>query len=227
MGGVVGRTRHWLGVVCYCGVTFFWIYHTYQSFLATHTPVSAHQTHLITMQSLLLLCAFVGLSSADMFGKYMLRQMSQDMDMGGTTGISSMMKLARAMRSYQAPQFGPQTFPSPASAAAATNHIGSQFPLAAPFPNSQLVSNQVGSSLMKPAGPAYNAYSSPMGNAPAAAASAANNVINSPAARVAVAASPSGAPIVNPYGSMAGRMGARSLVGDMLKLNFMEAADFI
>merc|ERR1711971_52901 len=249
MGGVVGRTRHWLGVVCYCGVTFFWIYHTYQSFLATHTPVSAHQTHLITMQSLLLLCAFVGLSSANMFGKYMLRQMSQgmdpvsqallqgplgysmlDMDMGGTTGISSMMKLARAMRSYQAPQFGPQTFPNPASAAAATNHIGSQFPLAAPFPNSQLVSNQVGSSLMKPAGPAYNAYnaySSPMGNAPAAAASAANNVINSPAARVAVAASPSGAPIVNPYGSMAGRMGARSLVGDMLKLNFMEAADFI
>merc|ERR1711971_1554112 len=106
MGGVVGRTRHWLGVVCYCGVTFFWIYHTYQSFLATHTPVSAHQTHLITMQSLLLLCAFVGLSSANMFGKYMLRQMSQallqgplgysmlDMDMGGTTGISSMMKLA-------------------------------------------------------------------------------------------------------------------------------------
>jgi len=197
------------------------------------------------MQSLLLLCAFVGLSSANMFGKYMLRQMSQgmdpvsqallqgplgysmlDMDMGGTTGISSMMKLARAMRSYQAPQFGPQAFPNPASAAAATNHIGSQFPLAAPFPNSQLVSNQVGSSLMKPAGPAYNAYSSPMGNAPAAA-SAANNVINSPAARVAVAASPSGAPIVNPYGSMSGRMGARSLVGDMLKLNLMEAADFI
>jgi len=196
------------------------------------------------MQSLLLLCAFVGLSSANMFGKYMLRQMSQgmdpvsqallqgplgysmlDMDMGGTTGISSMMKLARAMKSYQAPQFGPQTFPNPASAAAATNHIGSQFPLAAPFPNTQLVSsNQVGSSLMKPAaGPAYNAYSSPMGNAPAAA----NNVINSPAARVAVAASPSGAPIVNPYGSMSGRMGARSLVGDMLKLNLMEAADFI
>merc|ERR1711963_940225 len=143
------------------------------------------------------------------------------MDMGGTTGFSSMMKLANALKTYNAPQFGPPVGAAYSNPAMVQNN---QIGMGAGLPLAPLASNQIGSSAMKPSMPGspYNVYSSPMGTPVNL-----GNTVNSGAARVAVPVSPSGGPVVNPYSSLSRGMRGHGVLGDLVKLDMMEAADII